>query len=204
MQDSGTDRCDCRPELASLQRAVDTGALAHAAISQRRQVIAQHRSDLETKIDKAQAELRQERRSMQEIESRVLLGREEYSRETKALQTLWPQIEEASAELQEAHTRMAAVREQAHELDSEQQERQEAASCLYELYSAATGIRWDGDSTGEEGYIALGGTVRPFYMQGASMMAAADAVWEEIEACLPQPREQLSMETEAALRPSLS
>ena len=160
---------------------------------------------LEAKVGQAQAELWQECRAVQEIESRVLLGREEYTRETKALRTLWPQLEEASAELQDAHSRMATVREQAHELDSEQQERQEAASCLYELYSAATGIRWDGDGTGEEGYIALGGTVRPFSMQGASMMAAADAVWEEIEACLPpQPHEQVTISTEAALRPSLN
>lgn len=64
------------------------------------------------------------------------------------------------------------------------QEKLERASSVYELYAAATGIRWDSVDDGQvRGYVAVD-SVRHFDIDRTSARETADALWEEIEAAL--------------------
>eukprot|EP00931_Biecheleriopsis_adriatica_P024875 TRINITY_DN153_c2_g1_i1.p1 TRINITY_DN153_c2_g1~~TRINITY_DN153_c2_g1_i1.p1 ORF type:complete len:198 (-),score=82.14 TRINITY_DN153_c2_g1_i1:122-715(-) len=177
---------DCRQEHALLRKAAESEAKFRQLIEAKHQVLAEKQVQLQAKVAAAEEELRREKEAALELQAEVSLERWEEQQKARNLSTIWPEVEEAAAAVKAADEKVAQLREEAQQQSIEERHQLEVASSLYQMYAASTGIRWDVESEGVEGYIAIEQTARPFKVRDDGTPESADALWAEIEACLPK------------------
>jgi len=177
--------CDCRPERERLRAAAANEAKARIAVEQRRRAVAEECAGLEAEVAAAEQELSREQAYAIELQAQATRELSERGHRQRGLQALWPEAEEASAALRRADAEAAVVRERALELEEAARQRLQASSCLYQFYTAATGVRWDLEADARKGYVSIGDSAQHFDVSGLEAKAAADTIWDMIEACLP-------------------
>jgi len=184
------DLAACKLECDQVRRIAETEARIRGAIKQRRGAVAEKRADLEAQLAKAEAALRQKKAEVQALQAKAAADRAALARRGahQGLAGTWPDVEQAEAAAKAAEERLSEMRRQASaKADTERQEAEELRG-LYQVYCAATGVRWHPSAEGVEGYVAMDGAARAFAIspsKAAQPMAVADALWQEIEACLP-------------------
>eukprot|EP00440_Ansanella_granifera_P071885 gb/GFBE01078009.1/.p1 GENE.gb/GFBE01078009.1/~~gb/GFBE01078009.1/.p1 ORF type:complete len:199 (+),score=69.31 gb/GFBE01078009.1/:1-597(+) len=175
---------DCRLEQTILRKAAESEARFRHVIEAKRQALAEKQERLQAQVTAAEEELKKEKEAAREVQTEVSLERWE-ERQKARMSTLWPEVEEAAAAVRDADEKVAQLRQEALQQSEDGQHQLEVSASLYQMYAAATGVRWDMDSA-SEGYIAIDQKARPFKVQGKpGSKASADALWAEIEACLP-------------------
>lgn len=177
---------DIRQEQSLLQKAADAEARFRSLIEQKRRALYNRRKELEATLAIAEQELEREQAAVTELQAEVSLEQWEGREQAKSLASLLPELESAHSAVRQTEDAIIDLRRKVLEQAAEEQKQLETAKSLYEIYAAATGIRWDTESTGVEGYVALNGIARPFEVHGRSQQETADLLWAEVEACLPQ------------------
>mmetsp|Transcript_52714 Transcript_52714/g.112768 ORF Transcript_52714/g.112768 Transcript_52714/m.112768 type:complete len:218 (-) Transcript_52714:76-729(-) len=183
--DGAASACDGRPEGELLRKAAEQEGRARAAIEKQRQAVSGKRTELEAKLAKAEEALKAEKAMAEELHADVSLERWERQQEAGSLASIWPEVEEAAAAVRSTDAEVTGVRQHAEEQARIDRERLTLSSDLYHMYTAATGVHWDEASDGIRGYVAIDTAARPFDVEGLEKKAAIDAIWAEIEACLP-------------------
>jgi len=180
---------DLRPEKDGLRRAGEAEARIRDTIEQKRRAVTEKRAQLEAQLAEAEEALEREEEAARALHAEVSL--EQLQGDGKAhggLQGTWPEVERAAAAARAAGARLAEMRQRVHERAEAERQELETKSGLYQVYCAATGVRWDERSDGVEGYVAIGASARAFKVadeDAVSRKATADSLWSEIEACLP-------------------
>mmetsp|Transcript_18749 Transcript_18749/g.35188 ORF Transcript_18749/g.35188 Transcript_18749/m.35188 type:complete len:193 (-) Transcript_18749:40-618(-) len=186
---SGLVGFDGRAEQSVLRRAGDAEARCRRLLEAKRQAISEKQLQLQMQVAAAEEALRREKEAALEMQTEVSLERWELQQSARSLAKIWPSVEETTAALGLAQEKVLQLRHEAQEHSQNEKLNLEIASSIYELYAAASGIRWDLESDDLEGYIAIGQKARAFKVDAPGTKESADALWEEIEAC---SREDLS------------
>mmetsp|Transcript_85551 Transcript_85551/g.215623 ORF Transcript_85551/g.215623 Transcript_85551/m.215623 type:complete len:221 (-) Transcript_85551:97-759(-) len=180
---------DLRPERDSLRRVAEAEARIHETIEQKRRAVAEKRAQLEAQLAEAEEALVREEEAARVLHAEVALDQlQEDGKAHGGLLGTWPEVERAAAAARAAGARLATMRQRVHERAEAERQELETKSGLYQVYCAATGVRWDTCSDGVEGYVAIGARARAFKVEDedkVSRKATADSLWSEIEACLP-------------------
>lgn len=188
-------------------------ARIRTAISKQWQAVAEQRGDLEAQLAEAEKALEQQKQEAEKVKAQAAAVRAEASRREAEAGLLgsWPEVEQADAAVKATEGKITETRRQVLERADREQRQVEEIGSLYQVYCAATGVRWFPQAECVEGYVALEGTVRAFEVgpsEAADPVAAADVLWETIEACLPteaqrrQPADKLASLGRVAKRPS--
>merc|ERR1712150_444166 len=93
--------------------------------------------------------------------------------------------EEKEAAMRDTQAQASAIKEHGAAVAQTEHENLSSASASYKLYHTLSGVRFDAESDGRRGYVALGNSVKPFELQGNDDAADADELWAAIAACLP-------------------
>lgn len=184
------DFLDFKLEREQFRNIGESEAKIRGAIEQKRRAVTEKRGDLEAQLAKAEEVLQREKDTALKIHAQAVVDNAEASKHScnGGLANAWPEVEQAAAAVKTVEERIAETRRQA--LDQVEAERRqvEESSSLYQVYCAVTGVRWDTQSQVVDGYVAMDGKVRAFKASPSDVgdrKATADALWEEIEACLP-------------------
>jgi len=191
------DLHECKAEREQIQKVAEAEARIRTAISKQRQAVAEQRGDLEAQLAEAEKALDQQKQEAEKVKAQAAAVRAEASRrEAEAgLSGSWPEVEQADAAVKATEEKITETRRQVLERAAREQQQVEEIGSLYQVYCAATGVRWFPQGDSVEGYVALEGNVRAFEVgpsEAADPVAAADSLWETIEACLPteaQPKQ---------------
>jgi len=184
------DLHECKAEREQIQKVAEAEARIRTAISKQRQAVAEQRGDLEAQLAEAEKALEQQKQEAEKVKAQAAAVRAEASRcEAEAgLSGSWPEVEQADAAVQATEEKITETRRQVLDRAAREQCEVEEIRSLYQVYCAATGVRWFPQAECVEGYVALDGAVRAFEVgpsEAADPVAAADSLWETIEACLP-------------------
>ncbi|CAE7834375.1 unnamed protein product [Symbiodinium sp. CCMP2592] len=174
---------DGRVEQILLRRAADAEARCRRIMEGKRQAITERQLQLQSQVTAAEEALRREKEAALELQTEVSLERWELQQSAKCLAKIWPEVEETTGALALAQEKVLQLRQASEEHSYTEKQNLEIASSIYELYAAASGIRWDLESDDLEGYIAIGNKARVFKVEEPGTKESADALWDEIEAC---------------------
>jgi len=183
------DLHELRPEREQLEKVSEVESRIGAAIAKQKEVVAERRAVLEAQLAEAVQALEQRKQEAEEVKGQArALEAEAGAKE--GFEDAWLEVEAAEAEVKATDERLAATRELRAARAAEAQRSCEEASSLYQVYTAATGVRWFPQESGDvEGYVALAGRVHPLDgplpFEESEPLAAAASLWEAIEACLP-------------------
>lgn len=180
---------DFREEGERFRRVAEAEARLRGSLEQKRRGGAEKRAALEAQVAAAEEALRREKAEALAVHEELALAAEAARPGSGGLGGAWPGVEEAAAALRAADARLAETRRLAMERGEAEQQEVEEASSLYQVYCAGTGLRWDLHAPGIEGYVAIDDAVRAFEVPSDDQrgdVQLADALWKEIEACLPQ------------------
>lgn len=163
----------------------------HAAVAQKRDAVAQTRGDLEAQLAKAAEALRQQQQEVARVHTQAAADRSGMDKlgAERGVAGVWPELERAAAAVKAIDERIAEARRQVFQHAESERQRVDEFSSLYQLYCAATGLRWHPSAEGLEGYVAKDSMARAFDIpleKADEAVVTADALWEEIEACLPE------------------
>mmetsp|Transcript_1239 Transcript_1239/g.1714 ORF Transcript_1239/g.1714 Transcript_1239/m.1714 type:complete len:123 (-) Transcript_1239:52-420(-) len=115
-----------------------------------------------------------------ELQGKVVLQRHAGSTKAGDMTALLSRVEQAAEAVRCADKRATDLRSRIAEDARLQREQLAQARSLYQIYAAATGVRWDTSSDHVEGYVAIH-SARHFDHVG-NRQDVADALWDEIEA----------------------
>lgn len=101
---------------------------------------------------------------------------------------LLPQVQKAMHDVRQCDQELAEARATFAELDAAEATRLETSQCIYQVYAAATGIRWDMAEPKHDrakGYIALGSRTSSAMSFNVSAVSAKtpDMLWEYVDNC---------------------
>lgn len=177
---------DCRAERDLLRKASELEAKVRNTIEHRRRVVAEQSAELEAKVAASERELHAEQMATDTLQREVASRQREGRKESKCIAGLWPEAEEAAGAANRVNEQVSAVRAQQQRLHEKERAELETQQCVYEILAGATGVCWDTESRGVEGYVAIGNAVRHIDTTGMPRKAAADKMWEQIEGCLAE------------------
>jgi len=184
------DLHELRLERDHLRRVGEAEAKIRGSIEQKRRAVAEKRAALEAQLLHAEEALQKEKEAALKIHAEVAAEcAKDRAREAHGgLSAAWPEVEDAASRVKKAEADLAETRRLIGERAEAEQRHVEETSNLYQMCCAATGVRWNLHASGVEGYVALNGKARAFEVspsQAADRKATADALWAEIESCLP-------------------
>lgn len=182
---------ELRQERENLRRVGEAETKIRGSIEQKRKAVAEKRAALEVQLQYAEAALQKEKEAALKIHAEVAAecAKDRARQETGGLSAAWPSVEAAAAKVKQAEEDLAETRRLITDRAEAEQRHVEETASLYQMCCAATGVRWNLSASGVEGYVALNGKARAFEVspeQAANRKATADALWAEIESCLPQ------------------
>eukprot|EP00450_Noctiluca_scintillans_P014121 CAMPEP_0194510630 /NCGR_PEP_ID=MMETSP0253-20130528/42022_1 /TAXON_ID=2966 /ORGANISM="Noctiluca scintillans" /LENGTH=178 /DNA_ID=CAMNT_0039353887 /DNA_START=33 /DNA_END=569 /DNA_ORIENTATION=- len=173
-----------KEEYDILSRVTAVERTLHAVFEQEQRLIEDQTSKIEKQLADGQDTLRTETEEALELHNNLTDAQREGRKETRTMSTLWPEMEEYAVAVDRAELESFEMKRRLAQEEDTLQEKLDNASSVYELYAAATGIRWDSVDDGQvRGYVAVD-SVRHFDIDRTSARETADALWEEIEAAL--------------------
>lgn len=173
---------DCRTERDLARKAAEAENTARSAIERERRYVAEQRSELEAQVADKEAELVAIKEATVALQEEVACAQREGM--TPGALSLWPEVNEASESVNQAHSDLLDARRRNLEESLEHEHALEASKAIYNMYKESTGISWDFDSQNVEGFVALD-SARHFKLAAEGDAAArADALWQEIEESL--------------------
>jgi len=184
------DLQELRAEREQLKKVSEVESLIVASMAKQRQLVAERRAGLEVQLAEAMQALEQRKQEAEQVMDQAATLKAQ-ARAGQGLEEAWQEVEDAEAEVKVTEACLACVRARQAHSAVEARGRGEEASSLYQVYTAATGVRLFPQETGEvEGYVALADRIRP--LEGSALeqeagpsAVAAEKLWEAIEACLP-------------------
>lgn len=177
---------DCAAVREQYHAIAHTEAAVFDAIERARRKAAEERISIEQKVAEAEDALRAQQEAALALHSKVAAARRDGA---ASLAVNWPDAQTAAAALQRVDMELAEVRAGAVEADEADRKSLAVSKSLYQLYTSATGIRWDLASSQVEGHVALD-LVRHFELGQVAAVddgdtTIADALWNEIDSALP-------------------
>eukprot|EP00929_Paragymnodinium_shiwhaense_P019064 TRINITY_DN13113_c0_g2_i1.p1 TRINITY_DN13113_c0_g2~~TRINITY_DN13113_c0_g2_i1.p1 ORF type:complete len:218 (+),score=90.62 TRINITY_DN13113_c0_g2_i1:91-744(+) len=177
-----TDVQSFQREGTQLRRATEADARMKGALEQAKRSMNEQRARLDQNLAAKEAEVSAcKEAAVEALVETTTLSREERE---QTLVSLWPEIEDAAAAVQDVNAKRLQLQQQAAEQREAEQTQLEINRCLLRMYDGATGVCWDADAAdGSRGYVAID-SVKSFDVDGLSKAEAADKIWDTIEACL--------------------
>lgn len=191
---------DSKTERELARKVSEAENAARVAVERERRIIAERQAELEARVACKERELVGIKESALDLQEEVSTARRAGGPENQSIVEVWPELEEVTRSLHETQSKLHATTQRGIENSEASQDQLDVDRGVFQMYAAATGIRWEHDSENVEGYVALNGA-RHFCISKPSdgekdadaeddlrgKAARAEALWEEVEACLGLP-----------------
>lgn len=177
-------------EQELLRKTAAARLAARLAVEREQRIIAESRTKVEAEIEAKEAELQACKEKAQGF-----MEQAEQCEEVPSASENCAELEDARAAVQKAQEQLQTARQGGVKDAEAQRERLDEARGVYQMYAAATGIRWDYNKEHVAGYVALGQAKHfdfgeePELPGAGDDASAAEKLWREVEAALPPASE---------------